>query len=39
MLKYNKFSRDCMDLLRLRTLPIGIKLFEKAADIPSSFEL
>jgi len=32
-------SQEMMSLLRLRTPPVGIKLFEHVGDIPSDFEM
>lgn len=32
-------SQEMMSLLRLRTMPVGIKLFEHVGDIPSDFEM
>lgn len=39
MAKYSELSRKLMNLLRLRTLPVGIKLFERRSDIPKDFEM
>jgi uncharacterized protein (DUF169 family) len=39
MSKYAKESQELMELLRLRTLPVGIKLFEFVEDIPDDFEM
>lgn len=38
MARYAELSQKLMRLLRLRTLPVGIKLFERISDIPKSFE-
>lgn len=32
-------SQRLMRLLRLRTLPVGVKLFERRSEIPKSFEM
>lgn len=37
--KYAKESQEVEELLRLRTLPVGIKLFERVEDIPDDFEM
>ena len=39
MMRYSELSAEAAGLLRLRTVPIGIKLFGKAEDIPQDFHL
>lgn len=39
MAEYSELSQRLMTLLRLRTLPVGIKLFERRSDIPRDFEM
>jgi uncharacterized protein (DUF169 family) len=39
MSKYSELAGEVRQLLRLRTVPIGIKLFEKAGDIPQGFDV
>lgn len=37
--KYAELSQELMKFLRLRTLPVGIKLFERVEDIPDDFKI
>jgi len=39
MLRYSELGAEVVQLLKLRTVPIGIKLFEKAKDIPQDFDV
>jgi uncharacterized protein (DUF169 family) len=39
MATYSELSQEMESLLKLKTPPVGIKLFEKAGDIPDDFEL
>ena len=39
MSKFSKSGVEAVNLLKLRTMPIGIKLFEKADAIPKEFDL
>lgn len=39
MAKYAELGNELQDLLRLKIVPIGIKLFPKISDIPKDFEV
>ena len=39
MLKYSELGAEVERLLKLRMVPIGIKLFEKTEDIPQDFDM
>jgi uncharacterized protein (DUF169 family) len=39
MLRYSELGAEVERLVKLRTAPIGIKLFEKAEDIPQDFHV
>ena len=39
MTRYSEAGAEVVSLLKLRTVPIGIKLFEKAEAIPKDFEV
>jgi len=39
MAGYSELSQELMKLLRLRTLPVAIKLFQRRSDIPEGFQV